>query len=386
MLWFIIALSVLVLIGWVYLALFHGSFWQPLLIDDDVPSPTLWPSVDIIVPARNEAEALPKSLPSLMDQDYPGPWRIILIDDHSTDNTASVAYRIADKSQNAHRLMVLNAAKLPEGWSGKVAALQNGVDKSIGEYLLFTDADIAHPKNSLRRLVARSMADDLDLNSLMVKLNCSSFAEKLLIPAFVFFFSMLYPFRKANDPSSKIAAAAGGVMLVKQKALANIGGMARIKSALIDDCSLAAAIKLDGGPKGSMGNISLSLAKDVLSVREYPQIADIWKMIARTAFTQLNYSALLLLGTVLGLALLFMFPILALLTGCPVLAETGFASYMIMTCIYAAIVRFYGLSFLWALALPLSAIFYIGATIDSAIQYWQGKGGMWKDRTQAVQL
>jgi hopene-associated glycosyltransferase HpnB len=376
------ALACLCLIAWCYLAAFHGLFWKPLL-DEKPQDPASWPSVTIIVPARNEAEALPQSLPTLLAQDYAGEWKIILIDDHSNDGTAEIAQKSAAKMSVADKLQILQAPPLAEGWTGKVAAMQTGVTQSQSDYVLFTDADIAHSKDSLRRLVANAVANRLDLASLMVKLSAQSTAEKLLIPAFVFFFAMLYPFRKIADPFSRTAGAAGGVMLVKRKALENSGGLPRIRAALIDDCSLARMIKDSGGDNGGIGHVSLTLTNNVKSLRPYPHFRDIHNMIARTAFTQLRNSAFLLLGSVLGLCFLFFVPILFPLftewqAGLPALA-----AWVLMSALYLPMTRFYGLRSVWALTLPFAAFLYIIATIDSARRTWQGSGGQWKGRAQA---
>ena len=376
------ALACLAFIGWLYLALFNGQFWRPLL-DSKAPEPVNWPNVDIIVPARNEAKMLPRSLASLLAQDYPGEWRVLLVDDHSTDGTGEIARQVSYEKNQANKLAVIAAPDLPPGWSGKVAAMQAGLDQSNSHYVLFTDADIEHPPDSLRRLVARALADKLDLLSLMVKLNCFSVAEKLLIPAFVFFFAMLYPCRRANSPSSSVAAAAGGVMLVKKKALASIGGLTRIKSAIIDDCALARAIKDNAGDYGAPGRIRLTLTRDVLSLRPYPSVADVKHMISRSAFTQLKHSYLLLAGTIPGLVLLFFVPPLMVLFGSDKSIYLGLASWIIMSGIYLPMVLFYEVSWVWIFTLPLAALIYIMATIDSALQYRQGKGGQWKGRAQA---
>ena len=240
-------LSCFALCGWIYLAFFHAGFWQ-LALDGDAPEPEEWPSVDIIVPARNEAAILPRSLPSLLRQNYPGTWRVLLVDDHSTDGTGTIAQRIATSHNAIECLTVIEAPDLPVGWSGKVAAMQAGIAQSTADYILFTDADIEHPADSLKRLVSHAIERKFDLVSRMVKLHCQTMAEKLLIPAFVFFFTMLYPFWSVNNSESDVAAAAGGVMLVKRKTLDAIGGLACIKSALIDDCALAKAVKEHGGP------------------------------------------------------------------------------------------------------------------------------------------
>jgi len=377
-----LAVGVLILAVWLYLALLHGQFWRPLFAAPVDPLKA-WPDVDIIVPARDEAEALPASLPSLLAQDYPGAWRIILVDDHSTDGTADCARKIAATQGKADRLLVINAPDLPEGWSGKVAAMQAGAVQSKTAYILFTDADIRHPTSSLRELTARAERKKLDLASLMVKLHCQSAAEKLLIPAFVFFFAMLYPFRHASDLDSKVAAAAGGVMLVRRQALDNIGGFARIKSALIDDCALARAIKDNGGERGTQGSIELTTTREVESLRAYPRFADIERMVARCAYTQLHHSPLLLCGAMIGMGLLFLVPIWFFLATPASVAACALGALLIMTTIYVPMIVFYGLPFFWAFTLPLAALFYIGATIDSARLYWQGKGGTWKGRAQA---
>lgn len=362
---------------WVYLVFGHGSFWLPLLPRKAV-SRTQMPSIDIIVPARNEAEVLPQTLPSLLDQAYAGEWKIILVDDHSSDNTAPLARTLAQEKSKSDRLVVIKAPNLPEGWSGKVSAMNAGVLHSRADMLLFTDADILHPQDSLEKLAALAEEDQLDLVSRMVRLTISRFAEKLLVPAFVYFFGMLYPFRRANDPASAIAAAAGGVMLVRREALDKAGGLSTIKSALIDDCSLAKVLKKSGA------RIQITLSTDIQSLRTYPKIADVWKMIARTAYTQLRLCPLLLVGTVAGLLALFLAPILLL--SCPNGSAAfwgGIVSLALMIGSYIPMVLFYGLKWTWALTLPLAALIYVAATIDSARLYHQGKGGQWKGRAQA---
>ncbi len=370
-----IALSLAALLGWLYLALFHGGFWK-LLFDERSEEPAVWPSIDVVVPARNEADTLPKSLPSLLAQDYPGAWKVILVDDHSSDGTGNVAPELARGHGGSDRLTVIVPPDLADGWSGKVAAMNAGAVHSRSDYICFTDADIEHPPDSLRRLAARAIRGNLDLTSRMARLHCGSFPERLLIPAFVFFFAMLYPFRRASDPESGVAAAAGGVMFVRRQALDAIGGLASIKSALIDDCSLAKAIK------SARGRIELTLTEDIQSIRRYPEFADIHRMIARTAYTQLRYSPLLLAGTCLGMIVLFLLPPLLLLSGNPLAAGAGGATWFIMFLIYLPMVCFYRQPAVFALSLPLAAAIYIFATLDSARLHWQGKGGQWKGRRQ----
>jgi len=370
-------LGFLALGAWIYLAVWHGQFWQPLL-PEKAEMPKAWPSVDIVVPARNEADMLPLTLPWLLKQNYQGDWRIILVDDHSKDGTAAVARKIAERQDKADKLTVISAPELPKGWTGKLAAMNAGLGQSRADMVLFTDADIRHRPQSLSELVASAEAGKLDLASRMVKLNCTAFAEKLLIPAFVFFFAMLYPFRRANNMYDQTAAAAGGVMLLRRKTLDKIGGLERIKGALIDDCSLAKLIKSEAG------NVELTLTQDIDSLRAYPRINDVWRMVARTAYTQLGYSPLLLAGTVLGMALLFLLPPLLFLYA-PTLWSliAGFGAYLIMTLVYLPTIRFYDLPWAWALALPAAALVYVAATVDSARLYHKGKGGQWKGRAQA---
>jgi len=361
-----------------YLALGHGKFWSPLL-PNSAQNPANLPTLDIIVPARNEADALPRSLPSLLNQDYSGQWRVILVDDHSEDGTRETAKQIAADMGKSDRLEVVEAPDLSQGWSGKVAAMNAGVARSSADLILFTDADISHSPSHASQLVAEAQSKSLDLTSRMVMLRCETFAERLLIPAFVFFFAMLYPFRRANDPTSKTAAAAGGVMLVRRTILNKIGGMECIKSALIDDCSLAKAIKTAGG------HIQLTLTNDAESLRPYPHINDVWQMVARTAYTQLRYSPLLLVGTVIGMAILFLAPPVVFLfasSGTAVLLSLF--AYIAMTAVYAPTVKFYGLTWPCALSLPVAAFIYIAATIDSAKRYYQRKGGQWKGRIGAA--
>lgn len=375
-------LGCLSLAGWIYLAFFHGHFWRPLIAEEAI-EPAVWPSIDIIVPARDEADILPRSLPSLLQQDYPATWRILLVDDHSLDGTAELARKIATQQNKFQHLEVITAPDLPPGWTGKVAAMQAGVAKSEADYILFTDADIEHAPHSLRRLASRALEKKLDLTSLMVKLRCRELSEQLLIPAFVFFFAMLYPFERANDMDTKVAAAAGGVMLVRRKALNNIGGLASIKAALIDDCSLAKNIKRFGGDNHNPGRIELTLATDVKSLRAYPDIASVWQMIARSAYTQLRYSPLLLLGTFIGMSILFIAPFILPCISGGMTGLAGLVAAIIMIVLYMPMVVFYDLPLVWSLSLPLAAIVYIGATLDSARLYWQGKGGQWKGRAQA---
>lgn len=370
MLLFLCALSIIALY---ILAIFWGRFWNPLL---DTPEKDMahWPDVDIVVPARDETDMLPETLPALLGQDYPGTFFITLVDDHSQDGTGNVARKLAKEYPN--RLQVISAPDLPKGWLGKVAAMQAGVDSSHAPFILFTDADIHHKSFSLRQLVARAEKEQYDLTSLMVRLNCVSLAEKLLIPAFVFFFSLIYPFRKANDPNSKTAAAAGGVMLIRRKALDKSGGLQAIKDSLIDDCALARNVKDSGGV------LCLTLTNDARSLRRYPSFKDVHDMIARTAFTQLRRSLVFLAGTLFALFTIFVIPLLTVLTFEANLMFIGGIAWFVMAALYAPTVVFYKLPVAWAISLPLATLFYMVAIINSARRAWAGQNGLWKGRIQ----
>jgi hopene-associated glycosyltransferase HpnB len=370
----LVALGGLVAAIWAYLLLGRGFFWSTRLAAP-APEPAHYPRVVAVIPARNEAEGVGRAVASLLDQDYPGDFSIVLVDDHSNDGTAEVAREAARGRED--RFTIVAARSLPGGWTGKLWALGEGVRQiaSPPDLYLFTDADIAHHRTNLRELVARLEAEQRDMVSLMVKLHCESFAEKFLIPPFVFFFALLYPFSWSNNPRKATAAAAGGCVLLRRSAYEQIGGYAAIRGELIDDCALAAAVKKSGG------SIWLGLTQGTESLRLYPEIADIWNMVARTAYTQLQYSPLLLAGTVLGLVITYLAPILLLFAG-GTAALLGLAAWIIMSAIYAAMLRFYGRSLLWAPLLPAAASVYLGATIASAWRHWRGRGGQWKGRVQ----
>jgi hopene-associated glycosyltransferase HpnB len=381
---FAFGLSCLSLVIWVVLLVARGGFWLAR-----VPAPVAaarsaasWPAVAAVVPARNEADVIGAAVTSLVTQNYPGPFHLVVVDDHSDDGTAARALAAAQAAGQAGRLTVRGAAPLPSGWSGKVWAQSQGIAavRELGlpaDYLLLTDADIGHPPEAVRELVARAQAEQRDLVSLMVRLRCDSFWEKALIPAFVFFFAKLYPFAWINDVRRKTAGAAGGCMLVRRAALEEAGGIESIRDALIDDCSLAARIKHRGGVRHA---IRLDLAARSESLRPYDNAGEIWNMIARTAFTQLRYSPWLLVGTLLGMSVIYLVPpLVALVWG----AWPAWLAWAIMTCAYAPMLRYYRRNVLWAPLLPLIALFYTGATWASAWRYWRGKGGQWKARVQA---
>jgi hopene-associated glycosyltransferase HpnB len=374
-----LALATLSLAIWLYLLLFRGFFWVVRLPAPAAP-PARWPSVVAVVPARNEAAVVGEVVASLLAQDYPGRFSIVLVDDHSDDGTAAIARAAAASAGQSERLAVTGARPLPKGWTGKLWALAEGVRQveeqgEPPELLLFTDADIAHHPSNLAELVARLDAERRDLVSLMVRLNCESWAERLMIPAFVFFFAMLYPFAWSNDPRRKTAAAAGGCVLLRRSAYRRIGGFAALSGALIDDCALAKAVKESGGA------IWLGLTQQTRSLRPYPGIADIWRMVARTAYAQLRYSPLLLAGTVLGLAVTYLAPP-AVAFGGGIAGWLAVAAWAAMSLSYLPMVLFYGLSPLWAPLLPATSLVYLAATLDSARRYWRGAGGEWKGRVE----
>ncbi len=343
---------------------------QRLPDGDDVSA-----SVCVVIPARNEVDLLPITLRSLLTQTFSGSLNIVLVDDHSTDGTPEVARETAETLGKSNQLQILSAAPLPAGWTGKLWALEQGIQKGMAlqpDYFLLTDADIEHDSENVKNLVSHAIDDDRELVSLMVRLRCISFWEKLLIPAFVFFFAKLYPFRWANDPTRSLAAAAGGCSLIRREALTRIGSVAAIRHALIDDCALADAIKSTGSRR-----IWLGLSPTTISLRPYDSLDTIWNMVSRTAYTQLNYSPLLLLGAVLGMFIVYLVPAIAVLTGNLI----GLFTYLLMTVSYFPIIRFYRCSFWYAFCLPAIAFLYLLMTIDSAFKHWQGQGGAWKGRT-----
>ncbi|GAA0526895.1 hopene-associated glycosyltransferase HpnB [Rhizomicrobium palustre] len=368
-----VLLTFISLLIWLVLLFGRGWFWLCRERDSaEVAMPSHWPSVTAVVPARNEADGIAECVRSLLAQDYPGPFKVIVVDDQSEDGTSEVVKALGDA-----RLEVLSGAPHPKGWTGKLFAVSQGVAKagSEAEYLWLTDADIAHTPDNLRNLVARAEAGKYVLVSLMAKLNCTSFAERFLIPAFVFFFDMLYPFGWVNNVKRKTAGAAGGCMLIKRTALEQAGGIESIRAEIIDDCAMGRRMK-------SVGPIWLGLTNRALSLRPYPKIEDIRGMVARSAYAQLQYSPLLLLGTVIGMALLYILPLAGLFIG-GLAALFGALAWAAMTIAFQPMLHFYGRSPFWGLALPVIGVFYAGFTIDSAVQHWRGRGGMWKGRAQA---
>ncbi len=352
------------LLAWIYLAGFHGRFWQagPSL---QPAAPVSHPSVAIVVPARDEAEGIAESLGSLLAQTYQGTFRVVLVDDNSTDDTGAIARALP----GVGRLAVIDGAARPRGWAGKLWAVHQGVAATDEELVLLTDADIVHDPRHLSTLVAEMLAARVDMVSEMVALRCESFAEQALIPAFVYFFALLYPFAWVNDGQRATAAAAGGTVLIRRAALERIGGIASISGALIDDCALAAKVKRGG-------RIFLGHSQLARSVRPYPDFASVWRMVARSAYVQLRLSPLWLAASTLGMALLFVVPVVSALSG----ALAGLAAWAILSATFWPSLRRFNLSWMWAPVLPAIAVFYMAATLGSAWDHHRGRGVVWKNR------
>jgi len=364
---------------WLYLWLGRGQFWRVAAQRGPLLTPAADRHVVVLIPARNEAPVIGTAVASLAQQVFNGLIHIIVIDDGSSDGTAEAALQAARHAGVLARFTLLRSDKLPPGWTGKLWALSQGVAAAAArkpDYFLFSDADICHGPLSVASLVADAEANERDLVSHMVKLSTVTLAERLLIPAFVFFFFKLYPPAWVAAPQRKLAAAAGGCMLIRPAALARAGGLSAIRSQIIDDCALARAIKASGG------RIALELAADSRSLRRYASWAEIGTMISRSAFAQLRHSYLLVAATLLGMFLTYLLPVCLLFVGAPLLVGSGLAALLLMSSCYLPMVRFYGLSPLWSLSLPLTAIFYIGAVVHSAVQHARGRGGVWKGRVQ----
>jgi hopene-associated glycosyltransferase HpnB len=360
-------LAALALLAWLYLVFAHGRFWQagPAL---DPARPLASPPVTIVLPARDEAESIARCLASLLAQDYGGKLRVVLVDDGSTDGTGEIARALDDP-----RLTVLTGRARPPGWAGKLWAVAQGVAATDHSLVLLTDADIVHDPAHLATLVAQAERTGVDMVSEMVALNCASFAEHALVPAFVYFFQLLYPFARVNDGLHATAAAAGGTVLIRNRALTRIGGIAAIKGALIDDVALASAVKRGG-------RIWLGHSQLARSIRPYPGVGDIWRMVTRSAYVQLRYSPLLLVLTTLGLGLVFMVPPLAALFAHHAARAMGWAAWLLMAGSFIPTLRRFGLSWLWGVVLPPIAAFYMAATIAAAIDHHRGRGVTWKRR------
>jgi hopene-associated glycosyltransferase HpnB len=364
---------------WAYLLLARGGFWQVRRAGAPPANGSKAARVAIVVPARHEADVIARSISSLLYQSGGHWFHIFLVDDASSDGTARVACAVAEECGKQELLTVIKGEPLPDGWSGKLWAVDQGLAearKFDPDFFLFTDADISHPPDSLSALVSIAQGGGYDLVSFMARLHCCSLAEKLLIPAFVYFFFKLYPPSWTADVRRSTAGAAGGCMLVRPEALARAGGIEAIRGEIIDDCALARAVKSSGG------KLWLGLADQTVSLRPHESFAEIGRMISRTAFNQLNHSPLMLLLTVASLGITYIVPPAVLFSGSSFPAVLGACALVTMILSYVPMVRFYHLNPLWALSLPFSALFYIGATLRSAVDYWRGLGGGWKGRTQ----
>ena len=365
---------------WLYLLLGHGGFWKVWqLLPAVQPRSVTDGAIAAVIPARDEAEVIGLTIRSLLDQKSVAQIHVIVVDDHSSDRTAQAALQAALDWGHPDSLTVIAATALPAGWTGKLWAVQQGIQEAAKlrpRFLLLTDADIRHSPESIATLVAIAEAGKYDLVSFMVNLHCESLAERLLIPPFVFFFFLLYPPNWIRDRKRRIAGAAGGCMLIRPQALEDAGGIAGIRKEIIDDCALAAAVKRTGG------SVWLGLTPETRSMRHYRSFAEIERMIARTAFNQLKHSTLLLIAAGLGMLVTYSLPPALILSRDSVLRTLGIIAWSLMSIAYAPMVQFYGLNPLWSLTLPLNACFYLLATIHSALKFWTGKGGEWKGRIQ----
>ncbi|GBQ71359.1 glycosyltransferase [Ameyamaea chiangmaiensis NBRC 103196] len=374
-------LAVVSCLLWLGLLFGHGRFWQggPILAPAR-PAAPIAPRVHIVVPARDEAESIEVCLASLLNQAYDGPLSVVLVNDRSTDRTAALARALPDPHG---RLTVIDGVERPAGWSGKLWAVHQGVAAvraafpDEAGFLFLTDADIHHAPEHVATLVHKAERDGLDQVSEMVALNCESLPERLLVPAFVFFFAMLYPFDKVADSRSRVAGAAGGSILIRRSRLAEIGGIEVLRGALIDDCTLAAHVKRSGG------GLYLGHSRLAKSVRPYPDARDVWRMIARTAYVQLRYSPVALVATVLLMLLVWIVPPVASVFGRGRVRVFGGAAWAMSTVSFLPTLRRFGLSPLYALALPGIALFYTGATVQSAVDHHFGRGVVWKGRAYA---
>jgi hopene-associated glycosyltransferase HpnB len=368
---------------WIYLIFARGSFWRLRAFDNDqtiVVPLNRRPRIIAVVPARNEAETIGRAVASLVRQDYPGEFSIVVADDHSEDGTAELARRAGAECGASERISIHMAAPLPAGWTGKLWALNEGVTQAARdapEFYWFTDADVCHAPDTLGRLVARAESSKLDLASLMVMLQTRTLPERALIPPFLYFFLKLYPPSWIADADARAAGAAGGCILLRRSALERIGGLARIRGEVIDDCALARAVKKNGG------RVWMGLTRRSVSLRAYCSFGEIREMIARTAFTQLRYSVLVLLGTLVSMFFTYIAPVVVLFARDSIARILGAAAWTLMSMSFLPTVRFYRLSPFWAPLLPLAGIFYSYATWLSAVRYWHGRGGQWKGRAQA---
>ncbi len=367
---------------WLYLLLGRGRFWRLDRLSAAPASPSeVIATIAVVIPARDEAASIGEAITSLLQQTCRESLHVFVVDDHSTDATALMAREAASKAGCPDQLTVMTGASLPSGWTGKLWAVEQGIEQALRtkpKYLLLTDADIRHSPDNIATLVSIAERGDYDLTSFMVKLHCESLPERLLIPAFVFFFFMLYPPEWIREAGRGDAGAAGGCMLVRPEALARSGGVAAIRGEVIDDCALARAIKRTGG------RVWLGVTGNTVSLRRYGSFSEVEQMITRTAFNQLKHSRWLLSGALAGLLVTYVVPVLLLFSGRPTPTLFGAIACLLMSVSYFPMVRFYRLTAPWALTLPFAATFYMVATFRSAINYWSGRGGEWKGRTQDV--
>jgi hopene-associated glycosyltransferase HpnB len=371
-------LAAVSLLAWLVLLFWRGGFWRAdQRLGEERMTPPVWPDVVAVIPARDEAATIGSVISSLLDQDYPGGFSIVLVDDNSSDGTAEVARAAAKGSE---KLQVLTGSPLEPGWTGKLWAMEQGIrlaTLSKPGYFLLTDADITHDPGNLRRLVAKAELDGRDMVSLMVQLVCDSFWERLLIPAFIFFFQKLYPFPWVNERRHRVAAAAGGCVLLRRSALERAKGLEPIRDRIIDDCALAARIKAGGA-------IWLGLEDRVISLRGYDDLSGLWRMVTRTAFEQLERSVGMLAVAVIGMTLIYLVPPIAVFWGVAthndLAAGLGAFAWLLMALAYRPTLTLYEQPFWRAFLLPLAALLYTLMTLDSARRAWQGQGGAWKGR------
>ena len=390
---FALVLALAAFAAWIYLLVGRGGFWhaEQRLPPGRHPQ-AVWPPVVAVVPARNEADALPETLPALLGQTYLGRFHVVVADDHSSDGTADVVRSLAAApgGREPDRLSLLAVPALPTGWSGKVWALDRGLAKALKDvpnarYIWFTDADIVHAPDTLSALVFKAESQDRQLVSVMAKLKSRGFWAGLLVPAFVYFFQKLYPFPWVSDPARpQTAGAAGGCVLVRRETLEAAGGLPAIRNALIDDCALARAVR-DAG-----GKLWLGLSETTVSLRPYATLGAVWDMVARTAFTELDHSLLKLVGTVLGMLVLYLCPPVAFLalflgdgSAAALIGLCGGLAWLTMAITYLPTLRLYRRPGVQAFTLPLCGALYTAMTVDSAIRHWRGRGGTWKGRVQA---
>lgn len=381
---FIISIACLSCTVWVYLLVFRHQFWlssQVLKNDKSLPDDE-WPDVVVVIPARNEAETIEAVVKSHLENDYQGKLDLIVVDDQSSDGTGNLI-----RALGCNRAHVIAGKDLPDGWSGKLWAVNNGLDAvnkiaPNATYVLLTDADIEHAQGSLSKLISKAIREEHAMVSIMAMLDARGFWGGLLMPTFIFFFQKLYPFPAINDPSSKVGGAAGGCMLIERSVLHEIGGVETIKGDLIDDCALGLALK---DPNGAKRSIWLGFDDGIVSLRDNRELHTIWKMVTRTAFTQLRFSSVLLIGAVIGMALTYLVAPLVWITlplhGSTLAVFLSGLAYFGMMLAYMPTLNRYKKSWLWALILPLSAVVYTVMTIASAFNHWRGRGGAWKGRT-----